>query len=119
MTAGLAVGADLLAPVAAWASQTQTAGTPTPIPGGIQPFGPTGPVFHVHLPPEAETRANDDFSTINNFNGTVGVSHLTGTGVGVTAGVTKNLNFGMDCRFITGHFVGTDTKLHKGTFTFV
>ncbi len=49
----------------------------------------------------------------------VGVSHVHGTGVGVTGGVSKNLNFDIDCRFLKGHFVGTDDKLHRGTFAFV
>jgi len=119
VAAGLVVGADLLVPVAAWAEPTKKAGTPRPIPGGIQPFGPTGPVFHINLPPDSETRTNDDFSTIFDFNGTVGLAHLHGTGVGVTGGVSKNLNFDMDCRFVSGHFVGTDEKLHRGTFSFV
>ena len=121
ITAGMVAGADMLVPVAAWAEaeETKKPGTPRPISGGIQPFGPSGPVFHIHLPPESETRSNDDFSLITDFKGTVGVSHLQGTGVGITNGVTKNLNFGMDCRFVKGHFVGTDGKLHHGTFSFV
>jgi len=119
VTAGLVVGADLLAPVSAWADSPKNAGTPRPIPEGIQPFGPTGPVFHLNLPPESEIRTNDDFSTIIDFNGTVGLSHLQGTGVGVTSGVSKNLNFDMDCRFLKGHYVGTDGKVHQGTFSFV
>jgi hypothetical protein len=120
LTAGLVVGVDMLAPVAAWAEPHKKQGTPRPIPEGIQPFGPTGPTFHLNLPPEvATTRSMDDFSTIIDFDGTVGLSHVHGTGVGVTDGVSKDLNFDIDCRFLQGKFVGTDGKLHHGTFSFI
>jgi hypothetical protein len=115
-TTGLVIGADLLVPAAALAAET---GTPRPIPTGIQPFGPNGPLFHVHPPPESETRASDDFSTITDFNGFVGLSHVTGNGVGVTSGVSKSLTYAVDNRFMVGEFVGTDGELHRGTFGFV
>jgi len=118
VTAGLVAGADLLAPVAALAAPPRT-GTPKPIPGGIRPFGPSGPLFHVNGPPEAEIRTTDDFSTITDFNGTIGISHLSGDGVGVTDGVSKTLRYEIDNRFMVGQFVGTDGKRHRGTFGFV
>jgi hypothetical protein len=118
LASGAALGGDLWLAGVAHAAPAGT-GTPRPIPTGIQPFGPSGPLFHVHAPPESETRANDDFSTITDFDGVVGLAHVTGTGIGVTGGVSKSLTYAVDNRFMVGEFVGTDGRLHRGTFGFV
>jgi hypothetical protein len=72
---------------------------PRPIPGGIQfPFAGTE-VFHV-FPPEHGAEP----STIFDFNGFVGVAHLTGTGTGTdtATGTTTSLLFDVDKSFHAG-----------------
>ena len=85
------------------------AGAPRPIPGGIQPFGPGTEVFHVFFPGEGEP------NTITNFNGFVGVGHITGTGAGANA----NLSFDVDNRFITGEYIALNGRHFNATFGFL
>jgi hypothetical protein len=85
------------------------AGAPRPIPGGIQPFGPGTEVFHVFFPGEGEP------NTITDFNGFVGVAHITGTGAGANAG----LSFDVDNRFITGEYISLDGRHSNATFGFL
>ena len=77
LTAGALAAAGLVPEVARSAAvrstalthgrKSTTAATPLPIPGGLQPLGPSGPLFHIFLPaPGVEP------STITNFNGFIG-----------------------------------------------
>jgi hypothetical protein len=83
---------------------------PIPIPGGVAPG------IHVFLPGHGA-----EPSTIFDFNGFIGVAHLTGTGTGTdtTTGATTPLLFDIDNRFMKGVYVGVDGKKHRGTFGFV
>jgi hypothetical protein len=85
------------------------AGDPRPIAGGIQPFGPGTEVFHVFLPGTGEP------NTITDFNGFVGVAHITGAGAGDNAG----LSFDVDNRFITGEYIALDGRHFNATFGFL
>jgi len=85
------------------------AGDPRPIPGGIQPFGPGTEVFHVFFPGEGEP------NTITDFNGFVGVAHITGVGAGAGA----NLSFDVDNRFITGEYIALNGQHFNATFGFL
>jgi hypothetical protein len=90
---------------------------PNPIPGGIQPFGPGTPVFHVFLPdpnnPDVEP------STITDFNGRIGTCEVQGTGIGTMGGTSTPLNFDCDVRFMDGTYVGVDAKVHHSSFVFI
>jgi hypothetical protein len=71
-----------------------------------------GTPFHVQLPgPGAEP------SLITDFNGRVGIADILGTASG--PGAPANLTFDADMRFMSGRFVGTDGRVHQGTFGFV
>jgi len=86
------------------------AGEPRPIPGGTQFLAPDNTeVFHVFAPGEGEP------NTITDFNGFVGVAHITGTGAGANAG----LSFDVDNRFITGEYIALDGRHSNATFGFL
>jgi hypothetical protein len=94
---------------------------PLPIPGGIlDPTPFVGPDVHAHLPGPADSSAPNkiggDPSTINDFNGFVGVAHLQGTG---TDGSGNALTWDVDLRFMQGVYQGVDGNIHKATFAFV
>jgi hypothetical protein len=86
------------------------AGDPRPIPGGTQFLAPDNPeLFHVFAPGAGEP------NTITDFNGFVGVAHITGTGAGANAG----LSFDVDNRFITGEYIALNGQHSKATFGFL
>ncbi len=118
---GLALGAQLAWPRVAHADPPGT-GTPKPIPGGIKPlpFAPNA-LFHVFPPPNTETTPFPEPSAITDFNGFVGISHVKGNGVGITGGGIPDttLTYDIDNRFMTGEFIGTDGRHHRGTFGFI
>lgn len=118
---GAALGAELIWPHVAHAAPPGS-GTPNPIPGGVKPlpFAPTA-LFHVFPPPDTETTPFPEPSTITDFNGFVGISHVKGSGVGITGGgpPVTTLTYDIDNRFTTGEFVGTDGKHRQGTFAFI
>ena len=90
-----------------------TGSAPNPIPGGIQPLGPGTEVFHFFFPgPGSEP------SLITDFDGFVGVAHVTGNGTrtDTSTGHTSRLFFDTDMRFMQGHYVGVDGEQHEGTF---
>jgi hypothetical protein len=61
-----------------------------------------------------------DPSSINDFNGFVGVADVQGTGTATNPdGSTETLLFDTDMRFMSGVFVGVDGAVHKGAFAFV
>ncbi len=113
-TAGMSaavLGAGLLGPTAALASQPQkTAPRPTTT---TQSLG--GLDFHV-------TNFGDglDPSTITDFKGFVGVADVQGSGTGIDRhGRHRELLFDTDMRFMSGVYVGQDGRVHRGTFGFV
>jgi hypothetical protein len=99
---------------------------PVPIPGGFNGRAVLGPrypdrLFHLFLPgPTAEP------STIFNFQGTVGILNIHGTGTrteldpitGAPLSRTHDLPFATDVRFMLGSYIGVDGETHKGTFAF-
>jgi hypothetical protein len=94
---------------------------PLPIPGGVlvpNPFG--GPDVHFHKPGPADSATPDkiggDPSSIDDFNGFVGVAHVQGTG---TDNNGNTLLWDVDIRFMKGVYQGVDGNLHRGTFAFV
>ena len=92
---------------------------PLPISGGFipNPFG--GPDVHQELPGPADSTMpgiGGEPSTINDFNGFVGVVHIQGTG---RDGDGHTLLWDADLRFMQGDYRGVDGRLHSGTFAFV
>jgi hypothetical protein len=113
--AGAVLSSGLWLPAVAHADVQHNV-APRPIPGGIQfPFAGTE-VFHVFPPVHGA-----EPSTIFDFNGFVGVAHITGTGTGTdtATGTTTPLLFDVDNRFMQGVYVGVDGKKHRGTFGFI
>ncbi len=110
--AGVAVGSELLSTavgsrspfLAAPPAFADTGGSvvaPLPIPGGDNNT-------HHFLPGRGK-----EVSTVNDFNGFVGIAQLTGTGKGSDG---TALNFSCDNRFLVGDYVGEDGRLHRGAF---
>jgi hypothetical protein len=91
--------------------------------GGFRFFFPGpidgSPAATDHEPPPK--KPGRDPSTIFDFDGVVGQADLTltGTGTDTTTGASAPYGFHTDMRFIAGRFVGTDGKIHKGTFAFI
>jgi hypothetical protein len=101
--------------------RTVLSGSPVPIPGGLlvpNPFG--GPDVHFHKPGPADSskpnKVGGDPSTIDNFNGFVGVAHVQGTG---TDNNGDTLFWDADLRFMDGVFKASDGSTQQGTFAFV
>jgi hypothetical protein len=95
---------------AAPALAARRGGDPRPIPGGTAFLAPDNPeVFHVFAPGEGEP------NTITDFNGFVGVAHITGTGAGANA----DLSFDIDNRFITGEYIALNGQHANATFGFL
>ena len=113
--AGLTAGARLGLSPKALAAPPGSA-DPRPIPGGIQPFGPGTPVFHVFL-----IGSGQEPSTITDFNGVSGVAQVDGTwsGGGVVPPPGVPLVFDTDMRFMMGEYIGLDGSHHNGGFVFV
>ena len=94
---------------------------PLPIPGGVlvpNPFG--GPDVHFHKPGPVDSTTPDkvggDPSSIDDFNGFIGVAHVQGTG---TDNSGNPLLWDTDVRFMQGVYQGVDGNLHRGTFAFI
>jgi len=101
--AGAALGAGLFTPLTALADDDDETASAKPIPPHLGPFA-------VWVPdPKGEP------STITDFHGVVGIAHITGEGTGSDGGD----HFDVDMRFMDGVFVGTDGKIHQGTYGFV
>jgi hypothetical protein len=83
---------------------------PTPIPGGSVP-PPVGP--HAWLP-----QRGLEPSTIFDFDGTVALADIFGSGEATQNGMSWNANFNADMRFMTGRYVGLDGVTREGSFGF-
>jgi hypothetical protein len=78
---------------------------PKPIPGGIRNT-------HHFLPGRGAK-----VSTIDDFDGVVGIAHLAGSGTGTLAdGATVPLTYLIDNRFMVGEYLGVDGAHRSGTF---
>jgi hypothetical protein len=97
------------------ADKPETTAIPTPIPGGVSPFGVL--VHHFPLPGSNSTPLDQigDPSEITDFNGFIADTHIRGAGIGNG----EPLAFQTDMGAMQGEFVGTDGRLHQGTFVFV
>jgi len=93
-----------------------------PIPGGAAGLAPFGVFVHHNGLNPANALANiKDPSQITDFDGFVGLTHIRGGGTGTdtSTGTTEALAYQADMGFGQGKFIGTDGRLHRGTFAFV
>jgi hypothetical protein len=112
-TAGLVAGAGLIG--RAQGGNPHSDAAPTPIPGGVSPFG----VFIHHFPvsPTGTPLPNiTDPSQITDFNGFVGLNRIRGIGVGTGLG---SPTFQADMGFMVGEYVGVDGKAYNASFGFI
>ena len=60
-------------------------------------------------------------STITDFEGTVAVAQVTGSGVGTDTrtGLSYPMDFDIDMRIMEGRYRGADGKIHQGAFGFI
>jgi hypothetical protein len=113
--AGLAVGAGLSTSLGAQGGNPHTDASPTPIPGGVSPFG----VFIHHfpvVPTGTPFAALTDPSQITDFNGFVGLNRIRGQGAGTGLAAAT---FQADMGFMVGECVGTDGKHYNASFGFI
>lgn len=114
VAAGGAAAFGLLDPLAAFG---RSAGSPSPIPGGLKFVGdgielvPVDPDVHV-LPPGLGFEA----STITDFNGALAAAEIQGRAHGSDGSA---YDFDADMRLMQGWYVDTDDKLKKGAFGFI
>lgn len=90
---------------------------PLPIPGTF-PVSLGGQTFHIHhFPPVVQNDGLpiDEPSEITDFNGLVGTTRVTGSGV--SNGHT--LSYQVDNGFMSGLYRGEDGRMHHGTFAFI
>lgn len=93
-----------------------------PIPGGVAPFKPFAIFIHHNpLNPLVPLANINDPSQITDFDGFVGLTHIRGGGTGTNTdnGETTPLAYQADMGFSQGKFIGSDGRLHKGSFAFV
>lgn len=107
--AGALAATSLLLPGVARAGGNVTSAAPQPIPPNPDFFG-----LHVYFPVEGSEPAS-----IFDFNGFCGVTELQGTGTLTMGGQSTRAVFDVDNRFMTGEYVGTDGRMHHGTFGFI
>lgn len=122
---GTALGAGFLRSTSAYASDDPEHAAcfgPNPIPGGVAALSPYG-IFVHHNPirPVAHLADISDPSQITDFDGFVGLTHILGGGTGIdtTTGATTPLAYQADMGFGKGKFIGSDGRMHRGTFAFV
>lgn len=91
---------------------------PGPVSGRKHPSDPTG---STGSPPSGTHPEGRDPSTITNFTGFIGQFDGTFEGIGrdTTSGATTKYKFHTDTRFMTGEFIGSDERMHRGTFAFI
>ena len=107
---GAAAGAGLIPALARAAKPSNAAPVPT---SNTVVVG--GQTFHVTF-----FGPGVDPSSINDFNGKVGVADVQGTGTATNPdGSSETLLFDTDMRFMDGVYVGADGAIHKGAFGFV
>lgn len=109
---GMAIGAGIVGPGAAFARGRHFSAA-RPIPGGIEVNGQR---FHVFEPEPGK-----EPSTITDFDGVVGVAHLSGEGTGTDTrtGRRSRLIYDVDMRFMDGTYVGFDGHRHDAVYGFV
>jgi hypothetical protein len=120
--AGLGLSSGLLVPGLLHAALNQDRGDdgdvlPTPIPGGVSPFGIM--VHHYPLPgkPGATLADLNEPSEIYDFKGFIGDAHIRGAGTGT--GFATPLAFQSDMGFMKGEYIAADGSHHHRTFCFI
>jgi hypothetical protein len=119
-TVGGVFAAGLLRPAIAGARDPIV--MPNPIPGGFtgEQFGCPGvtELFHLFIP---SFPAEDEPSTITDFNGFHGDAHIQGFGTATDTltGAQTRLFYDADIRFMKGVYIGVDGETHLGAFGFV
>ena len=104
-----AAGALALLPLlASTAALAGGSGEPKPVPGG---FGPAGP--RVWLP-----QRGLEPSTIFDFDGTVALADIYGSGKARQGDLSFPANFNADMRFMTGRYLDLDGVTREGSFGF-
>ena len=107
---GAVVGVGLFSRTALAAKPSNAAPKPT-----VNTITVGGKTFHLTL-----FGPGIDPSSINDFNGFVGVAEVQGTGTATNPdGSTETLLFDTDMRFMKGVYVAQDGSYHKGTFGLV
>jgi len=105
-----AAGAGLVPGVALAGKKSNAAPQPT-----VSSFTALGLTFHV-----GSFGPGLDPSSINDFNGKVGVADVQGTGTATNPdGSMETLLFDTDMRFMSGVYVGVDGAVHQGAFALV
>ena len=95
---------------------------PNPIPGGLTGVEQGCPgiteLFHLFVP---SYPAEDEPSSITDFNGFHGDAHIQGVGTATNTATGKKIQlfYDADLRFMKGVYIGVDGKTHDGTFGFV
>ena len=113
-TAGLVAGGGFVSGHAQ-GGNPHTNAAPTPIPGGVSPFG----VFIHHFPvgPSSTPLPNiTDPSQITDFNGFVGLNRIRGVGAGTGL---ASPTFQADMGFMVGEYVAVDGKHYNTSFGFI
>ena len=106
-----AAGVGLVPGVALAAKKTSSAPQPTVNSFTVPGFG----TFHI-----GSFGPGLDPSSINDFNGKVGVADVQGTGTAINPdGSKETLLFDTDMRFMSGVYIGTDGAVHHGAFALV
>lgn len=105
-----AAGAVALRPLFPFVALAGGGPEPKPIPGGSIP-PPAGP--HVWLP-----QRGLEPSTIFDFDGTVALADVWGSGEAHQDALSFPANFNADMRFMTGTYVDLDGVTREGTFGF-
>ena len=104
---GAVLGAELYMPALTRADSP--GGTPTPIPRGGLGLPLDFRIFG--FGPGAEP------SSITDFKGFIGVTDVQGMATNMMTG--ERILVDTDMRFMDGVFIGTDGKMHQGTFGFI
>ncbi len=108
-----------------WPARARAGGDivmPNPIPGGFtgDQLGCPGvtELFHLFIP---SFPAEDEPSTITDFNGIHGDAHIQGFGTATNTmtGTQTRLFYDADIRFMKGVYIGVDGERHHGAFALV
>lgn len=117
--ASMIAGVSLIAALAIAANPAMASGNdPRPIGGGVQAQN-NGPLVHYY--PLLPVRQGVEFSSITDFQGTIGAAHVEnmGTLIDKATGIQYRFPFKTDIRFMQGGYVGQDANTYGGTFALI
>jgi hypothetical protein len=112
-----ALGAGFLCPTPVLAAGRD----PKPIPAGLNCPGPADAKGTPDNPVGSSTNPGGDPSSITDFDGTIGVAHVQGTGTGTNTdtGDMSPLLFDSDLRFMRGVYRSVDGRFIEATLVLV